>query len=144
VNADSVFLGKLLQSSPETIVLTNNSIINTENSNAVLIQFNTAKKSLFGSNAPQISGAEEEQYCVFSTRKQFEGCQIEVGSALTMDVDSTEVSLETQPELVLGGVEETYNKILEYTKTVVVKHALRASLSVPGKQNIVLLEVISL
>lgn len=102
-----------------------------EHSSAALVQFNTAKKGLFGSNTPQVSGAEEEQYCVFS-KKQFDGCQIEVGSAQTMDVDMTEVSLETQPELVLGGVEETYNKILDYTKTVVVKHSLRASLSVPG------------
>lgn len=131
------FKEKLLQSSPETIVLTNNSIINMEHSSAALVQFNTAKKGLFGSNTPQVSGAEEEQYCVFS-KKQFDGCQIEVGSAQTMDVDMTEVSLETQPELVLGGVEETYNKILDYTKTVVVKHSLRASLSVPGSGGVLL------
>ncbi|KAJ2955751.1 hypothetical protein NQZ79_g8299 [Umbelopsis isabellina] len=131
------FREKLQQSSPETIVLTNNSIINMEHSSAVLVQFNTAKKGLFGSTTPQVSGAEEEQYCVFS-KKQFDGCQIEVGSAQIMDVDTTEVSLETQPELVLGGVEETYNKILEYAKTVVVKHSLRASLSVPGSGGVLL------
>lgn len=127
--------GKILEGSAESIVLTNNSYFNVAPSERVLIQFNTARKGLFGSNAPQVSGADEEQYCIFS-RKQFEGCQVEIGTSQTIKFDEPDIGPEAPSELVLGGVDETFNKILEYAKTSIVKHSLRAALSVPGKKTL--------
>jgi peroxin-1 len=126
--------GKILEGSAQSIVLTNNSYFNVAPSERVLIQFNTARKGLFGSNAPQVSGADEEQYCIFS-RKQFEGCQVEIGTPQTVKFDEPDIDPEAPSELVLGGVDETFNKILEYAKTSIVKHSLRAALAVPGKKD---------
>lgn len=100
-----------------------------------MIQFNTARKGLFASNTPHISGVDEEQYCAFS-RKQLEGCQIEIGNAQPMKSNEPEISSVGPSELVLGGVEETFNKILDYAKTTAVNNSLRAALSVPGKDYI--------
>ncbi|CAO3684390.1 unnamed protein product [Umbelopsis ramanniana] len=128
---------KLLEGSADSIVLTNNSCLDIGESGLAMIQFNTARKGLFASNTPHISGVDEEQYCVFS-RKQLEGCQIEIGNAQPMKSNEPEISSEGPSELVLGGVEETFNKILDYAKTTAVNNSLRAALSVPGSGGVLL------